>query len=105
MDAVLDVGFLPYAPLSLLILEMRFKVPAESARISALMQPVYAMGDVSLWFLRLWILSNFGISRAMKGTRIAAIVILIVSLLDGLDALLGCTSPYTLPMQVADAVL
>ncbi len=94
--------FCLYSPLEMFILEMRLKVSA--ALEYALMQPVYAMNDVALWFLLLWLLGLWNRQRAMKGTRIAAIVILTASLVDGLDTLFGWTSPYTALMQTIDAV-
>jgi len=92
-----------YTPLNLLILQMRFHWPAQIE--FALMQPVYASLDISLWFLLLWLLDLRGNPVLVRWVRLAAIALAVNSLLDGLVALIGWTSTHTLAMQVADALL
>jgi hypothetical protein len=89
-------------PLALVLLGL--KLPISQVLGEGLNQPVYALGDISLWFALLWLLDLRGYSRLVRLTRILAIIEFSESLVDGL-LLIGWTHPNPVPWQVLDMAL
>ena len=71
----------------------------------ALVQPIYVMGDVSLWFLLLWLLplrDNRGLCRL---TRILAGIVLGNAILDAIVLSIPWGSHWLGAAQIADGIL
>jgi len=68
-------------------------------------QPMFAIWDISLWFLLLWLLQLRNEGRLVRWVRVAAIVDMAASLLDGLLNLPSLATHWQMQTQIADGVL
>ena len=89
-------------PLALVLLGLKLPIPEVIGQ--GLNQPVYALGDISLWYALLWLLDLRGHSRLLRLTRILAIIEFSESIVDGL-LLIGWTRPNPVPWQIFDMAL
>lgn len=67
-------------------------------------QPIYVLGDISLWYVLLWLLDLHGDERLLRFTRILAIVEFSEGIIDGF-LVVGFKFPHPLPWQIADMAL
>jgi hypothetical protein len=67
-------------------------------------QPVYVLGDISLWFVLIWLLDLHDDKRILRLARILAIIEFAEGIVDGFD-LLGFTTRNPFPWQVLDGAL
>jgi len=96
-------GFCLSPPLTLLLGGLRIPWPAWL--VGALQQPVYALADISLWFLLLWLLQLRDLPRLVRLTRVVAAASLTVISIDGLLTGLDWREGAIARAQVADAIL
>lgn len=90
-------------PVALDILQHLFLIPFSYAFARCVNQPLYALSNISLWFLLIWVLQLNKNYRVVKWTRIFAWVAFGAGLADGLLAYAwGSATPS---MQWADGVL
>jgi hypothetical protein len=81
------------------------RLPWTLVQANCLWQPISALRDVCLWFLLLWLLQLRERRALVRLTIICAWVDVGSTLLDSLPYLLDWIPGWTVPMQVADAVL
>ena len=89
-------------PLGVLLLDL--KLPFSEVAAMGWNQPVYVMGDISLWFMLLWLLDLRTDERLVRLARILAIVEFTEGIVDGLD-LLGLKAQNPVPWQILDGAL
>ncbi len=89
-------------PLALFLFDLKFPVSAVIA--DSIWLPAFVLGDVSLWFVLLYLLDLHGDGRILRLTRILAIVEFVVAIFD-VCVLWGFTLPNPLPWQIADLSL
>ena len=94
--------FAAATPLATILLGM--KLPLSLVVAMGWNQPVYVMGDISLWFLLLWLLDLRSDQRILRLARILAIIELSEGIVDGLVTI-GFTMPNPVPWQVIDMAL
>lgn len=70
-----------------------------------LAQPVFGVTDVSLWFLLLWLLQLQEHQTLARLVRIAAVIDIVVTLLDGALNFLNWSSNWVVWAQVSDGIL
>jgi hypothetical protein len=89
-------------PLAFLLLSL--KLPISLVLGMGLNQPVYVMGDVSMWYVLLWLLDLRGEAWLVRLTRILAIVEFSEGIVDGFLTY-GFTLSHPLHWQIADMAL
>jgi hypothetical protein len=89
-------------PLAVLLLGL--KLPISLALGMGLNQPVYVLGDVSMWYVLLWLLDLRGDGWLVRLTRILAIIEFTEGIVDGF-LVYGFTLSNPLPWQIADLAL
>ena len=89
-------------PLAVILLSL--KLPISMVVGIGLNQPVYVLGDVSLWYVLLWLLDLHGEARLVRLTKILAIIAFSEAILDGLLSF-GFASAHPYPWQVLDLAL
>ncbi|HEY1902959.1 MAG TPA: SpoIIE family protein phosphatase [Terracidiphilus sp.] len=89
-------------PLALLLLGLR--LPFSEVFAMGWNQPVYVLGDVSLWFLLVWLLNLHDDRRLVKLVRILAVIDFVEGIVDGLTTI-DFTLPNPVPGQVIDGAL
>ena len=70
----------------------------------ALNQPVDAAGTIALWFLLLWLLDLREVTSLMRLTRIAAVVLIAISVLDAALGVLMPLSSQAGPAQTVESI-
>ena len=80
------------------------KLPISVVLAMGLNQPVYVLGDISLWYLLLWLLDLHGDERLLRFTRILALIEFGEGIIDGF-LVYGFKFPHPLPWQIADLAL
>lgn len=76
-------------------------LPMTSGMVGAVSTPFVSIGDISLWFLLLWLLDLHGDARLMRLVKAAAIVEMIVSVPDSFTGI-GLALPNPAPWEWAD---
>jgi hypothetical protein len=89
-------------PLALILLSL--KLPISMVVGIGLNQPVYVLGDVSLWYVLLWLLDLHGEARLVQLTKILAIVEFSEAIVDGLLSF-GFAAAHPYPWQMLDLAL
>ena len=89
-------------PLALILLSL--KLPISMVIGMGLNQPVYVLGDVSLWYVLLWLLDLRSETRLVRLTKVLAIIEFSEAVVDGLLSF-GFAVPHPLPWQVLDLAL
>ncbi len=92
-----------YVPLGLQILS-GFHLPINYELSLALQQPFFALQDIALWFLLLYLLELDDNPRLAHWTRVVASVSIITACLDSLLSLIDPSGPLGTVAQWADAV-
>jgi Stage II sporulation protein E (SpoIIE) len=96
------VGVFTITPVALQILQNLFLIPIPYGIARAINQPIYALSNISLWFLLLWILRLNDRPRIVLLTIILAWITFMAGVADGLLALFwGSATPW---MQWADGI-
>ena len=80
------------------------KLPISVVLGMGLNQPVYVLGDISLWYLLLWLLDLRGDERLLRFTRILALIEFAEGIIDGF-LVYGFKFPHPLPWQILDLAL
>jgi len=80
-----------------------FRTPLPYVWGLGLEQPFFALPDVSLWFLLLYLFKLESNRRLFQWTRILAWIALVASTLDCIDCILAVT--FVRPSQIVDAIL
>ena len=83
---------------------VRLSDPHPLQLVSSLQQPFFAMQDISLWFLLLYLLQLDDNPRLVRWTKIFASVSIISAGIDGLLGLIDPSGPLGHFAQLADAV-
>ncbi len=96
-------GFAIAQPTILLLLNAHLSLPYSLAMGAA--QPVYALQDISLWFLLLWLLCLHEERTIGRITRICAAIYATGEVLDGVLVAVSWNPQWTARAQVFDAVL
>ena len=91
-------------PLLLLILS-DLRLPISFGLALGLQQPTFALEDISLWFLLLYLLQLETHPRLMRWTRNLAWIELTVAILDGLLNFVDWSAGHTALLQIVDAIL
>ena len=89
-------------PLGLILVSLR--LPISLVVAMGLNQPVYVLGDISLWYVLIWLLGLHDTERVVRLTRILAIVEFSEGIVDGCLTY-GMSLPHPLPWQVFDLAL
>ncbi len=89
-------------PLATLLLGL--KLPLSLVVAMGWNQPVYVLGDISLWFVLIWLLDLRDDERLLRWARILAIVEITEGVVDGFLTI-GFTRPNPFPWQVMDLAL
>jgi hypothetical protein len=89
-------------PLGLLLVGLR--LPISEVAAMGWNQPVYVLGDISLWFVLIWLLDLHDDKRILRLARILAFIEAAEGIVDGFD-LLGFTTRNPFPWQVLDGAL
>ena len=89
-------------PLATILLAM--KLPISLVVGMGLNQPVYVLGDVSLWYVLIWLLGLHDYERLVRLTRIMAIIEFAEGIIDGFLSF-GLAMPHPAPFQIADMAL
>jgi hypothetical protein len=89
-------------PLAVLLLYL--KLPISLALGMGLNQPVYVLGDVSMWYVLLWLLDLRSDGWLVRLTRILAIIEFTEGIVDA-GLVYGFTGPNPVPWQIADMAL
>jgi hypothetical protein len=92
-----------YVPLVLQILS-GFRLPIHYMFSLSLQQPFFALQDISLWFLLLYLLQLDDNPRLARWTRIFAIISITSASIDGLLGLIDPSGPLGTFSQWADAI-
>ena len=92
-----------YAPLSLQLLG-GFRIPIPYTTSLAWQQPIFALQDISLWFLLLYLLQLEDNPRLVRWTHILSWISILSGSLDGLMCLIDPTGPLAHFAQATDAV-
>ena len=96
------VGIFTVAPVALQLLQNLFLLPVSYETARAINQPIYALSNISLWFLLLWILRLNERPRVVQVTRVLAWITFGAGLADGLLAFFwGSATQW---MQWADGI-
>jgi hypothetical protein len=82
-----------------------FKLPIPFSIAMSIFQPLDSIGDISTWFLLLYLLQLDGNPRLAGWTRILAIVSFVGASLDGLLTVPDWGGPHVAAFQLGDAVL
>lgn len=85
------------------VLLLTFRTPLSYVWSLGVAQPFFALPDVSLWFLLLYLFQLETNPRLYRWTRIMAWISMTAATLDGIDALTSLT--FVRPSQVVDAIL
>ncbi|MFZ0340155.1 MAG: SpoIIE family protein phosphatase, partial [Terracidiphilus sp.] len=80
------------------------KLPLSLVVAMGLNQPVYVLGDISMWYVLVWLLGLHDDARVVRLTRILAIVEFTEGIVDGCLTY-GFSLPHPLPWQVFDLAL
>jgi hypothetical protein len=80
------------------------KLPISLVVAMGLNQPVYVLGDISMWYVLVWLLGLHDSERVVRLTRILAIVEFTEGIVDGCLTY-GISLPHPLPWQIADLAL
>jgi hypothetical protein len=83
---------------------LRLKLPIPFLIAMGLNQPVYVLGDITLWFLLLWLLDLRDDPRLMKLAKVLGWIMAAEGILD-FGALLGFMLPNPVPFQILDGAL
>jgi hypothetical protein len=78
-------------------------LPFSNGIASALASPFFSIGDVSLWFLLVWLLELNDVSRLMRVVTVAAVIDMAAAVPDAFVGI-GTALPNPVPWQWADAV-
>ncbi len=89
-------------PLGLILVSLR--LPISLVVAMGLNQPVYVLGDISMWFLLVWLLGLHDNERVVRLTRILAVVEFTEGIVDGCLTY-GFSLPNPRPWQVFDLAL
>jgi hypothetical protein len=89
-------------PLGLVLVGL--KLPLSLVVAMGLNQPVYVLGDISMWYVLVWLLGLHDDERVVRLTRILAMVEFAEGIIDGCLTY-GFTLPHPLPWQVFDLAL
>jgi hypothetical protein len=89
-------------PLATVLLGL--KLPLTEVVAMGWNQPVYVLGDISLWFVLIWLLDLRDDERLLRWARILAIVEATEGIVDGFLNI-GFTLPNPYPWQVMDLAL
>jgi len=81
------------------------RIPWSLEVANGLWQPISSARDISLWFLLLWLLELHEIRSLVRLTKICAWVSIASTTLDGVPVLVDWIPRWTLPAQIADAVV
>jgi hypothetical protein len=92
-----------YTPLALQLLS-GFRIPIHYMLSLSLQQPIFALQDISLWFLLLYLLQLDDNPRLVRWTKIFACVSITSGSLDGLLGVIDPSGPLGTFSQWADAV-
>ena len=92
-----------YVPLALQILS-GFRIPIHYMFSLSLQQPFFALQDISLWFLLLYLLQLDDNPRLVRWTRIFAIISITSASIDGLFGLIDPSGPLGVFSQWVDAI-
>ncbi len=96
------VGIFTVAPVALQLLQNLFLLPVSYETARAINQPIYALSNISLWFLLLWILRLNERPRVVQVTKVLAWITLAAGLADGLLAFFWGSATHW--MQWADGI-
>jgi hypothetical protein len=96
-------GIFLVSPLETLLDGVRIRLPFTF--VDGIIQVVIAIGEVSLWFLLLWVLDLNDNKRLVSWTRTASVMIFTLCGLDALLVMFFLDSPHVLAVQIADALL
>lgn len=94
--------FAASTPLGLLLLGL--KLPLSLTVAMSWNQPVYVLGDISLWFVLLWLLDLRDDERLLRLARTLAIIECIEAIVDGLTVS-GFAAQNPVPWQILDLAL
>ena len=100
---LLWMAIFAFTPLGLQLLS-GFRLPIHYNLSLSLQQPIFAMQDISLWFLLLYLLQLDDNPRLVRWTRIFATVAIISAGIDGLLGLIDPSGPLGHFAQWTDAV-
>lgn len=89
-------------PLALVLVGL--KLPLSLVVAMGLNQPVYVLGDISLWYVLVWLLGLHDTERVVRLTRILAVIEFAEGILDGCLTF-GMAAAHPLPWQIADMAL
>jgi hypothetical protein len=89
-------------PLAVILIGL--KLPISLVVAMGLNQPVYVLGDISMWYVLVWLLGLHDSERVVRLTRILAIVEFTEGIVDGCLTY-GFSLPHPLPWQVFDLAL
>ncbi len=96
------VGVFTLTPVALQILQNLFLIPFPYEIARAINQPIYALSNISLWFLLLWMLRLNERPRIVRLTTILAWITFAAGVADGVLAFFwGSATPW---MQWADGI-
>ena len=96
-------GIFTLTPVALSILQNLFFIPFSYDLARFINQPVYALSNIALWFLLLWLLQLNKRRALLRATRSLALLTLALGFLDGLLALVWGKAGHA--MQWADGLL
>ena len=97
------VGVFTLAPIGLGILQNLFFIPFSYGLARFINQPLYAISNISLWFLLLCLLKLDARRQLVRATRLLAVLTLAAGVLDGILAYFWGSA--TLSMQWASGIL
>ncbi len=92
------------ASISLSVLLLNFRIPLPATVAAGLNNPVDVLGEVSLWFVLLYLLDLHNDARILRLTRILAGADFAYSIV-GIAILIGFFRPHPVPWQIADMTL
>ncbi len=82
-----------------------FRIPFPYVFSLGVLQPLISIGDISLWFLLLYLLQLDDRPRLLRWTRTLSIISLIAASLDGLMTIWAFDLPNPIWFQIPDAIL
>jgi len=81
------------------------RVPFSNNFALGMLQPVFSLQDISLWFLLLYLLKLEGNPRLWRWTRILAVISIVATTLDGSLSFFDWSGSYSHFFQLSDAGL
>jgi hypothetical protein len=84
---------------------LSLRLPLPFALSVGVAQPFFSLGDISTWFLLLYLLDLTGNARIVRGTRVLAILSITATSLDGVISFLDWGGPHASLLQISDGAL